>query len=697
MHRLKLLIGLVIIGLVGTCAPASAWADDTGPRARVVVTFARSDVRTDVASTVPGEDARPIGSRFVVTHATSSEVAALQRRSDVVAVDADATYKALATPNDPCASPPSGCGGKYAWQYGAMNIGPAWDLSNGTGATIAVVDGGVDEGYADLAGKLAAPEIDLVGSQAPGDPSDHGTSIAALVAAVPDNGVGIPGSGWNARILSYRVLTGTSPSGPYSGPLSAVISAIADATSRRVNVINLSLGGPDSTALRTAIDDALNRGVTVVAAAGNDGTTAPVYPAAYPGVVAVGATDASGGRAAFSNYGNYVDVYAPGAAVVAPGARSLSGAERMLTESGTSFSSALVAGVAALLDARHPELNSAAVEGILRSSGVPLAGVAAPALDAGQALHYEKPFGSIDLAGQTPAGITVAGWAIDPDTTGPIGVDVYVDGARTRVAASLERADLAGFGLGTAHGFSTTVPAARGVHTACVWMVNDGRGAVNISLGCRTIGVPSVDVPFGSFDALLRVPGGVQPLGWAIDPNTTDPVMLDVWVNNSGPARISTGTERPDVAAFFPGYGGQRGFGSTVAAPAGLQKVCVWAYDVPMPGVNIQLGCRSIVVSNDPFGALDVIARAPNGIRVGGWAIDPDTAGSIDMHIYVDGIPTAVPTNVARNDIGALYPAYGSVHGFDQVVAASPGSHQVCVAAANEGAGASVWLACRQV
>jgi hypothetical protein len=515
---------------------------------------------------------------------------------------------------------------------------------------------------------------------------------------VTNNGIGIPGTGWNARVVSYRVLVGTSPSGPYSGSLSAVTAAIEDAISRGVNVINLSLGGPDTTALQTAVNDALSHGVIVVAAAGNDGTAAASYPAAYPGVVAVGALDPTMTRASYSNYGSYVDVYAPGTNIVAPGARSPGGAQRMLVESGTSFSSALVSGVAALLDAQHPELDSAAIATILRNTGTPIAGSTAPAVDAGEALRYSVPVGSLDVAAQTPAGITIAGWTIDPDTTAPIDVDIYVDGARTRVHADAQRSDLASLGYGTAHGFAFNAPASRGAHSVCVWMVNDGARSPSISLGCRSIGILSVTVPFGSFDALTRVPGGVQAAGWAIDPNTTDPVALDAWLNNAALTRTSTGTPRADVAAVYPGYGPTPGFGgTTIPAAAGSNTVCVWAWDVPMPGVNIQLGCRTIVVSNNPTGAVDAVARVSGGIFIAGWALDPDVAASVDVHVYVDGTPTVLHTGVVRNDVAAVYPAYGALHGFGQVLPASTAPHQVCIAAINQGAGSNVWLTCRQV
>jgi subtilisin family serine protease len=698
--RVLVVVLATIVPLVFAAAiPAAASRE---ARSRVVVTLAGGEGRAGAPAAVRaliGSNSRALGQGLVATTANAGEISALRRLDDVVAVEPDATFRSFAIPNDPCYVTPSGCAGQQAWHVDAMHLPGAWDLGKGAGATIAVIDGGIDEGYADLAGKLAVPEIDEIGAGAPGDPSDHGTSVASLAAAQTNNGVGLPGAGWNATLISYRVLTGTSPGGPYAGSLSAVVAAIMNATDRGADVINLSLGGPDSTALRTAIDYALTRGVIVVAAAGNDGASTRVYPAAYDNVIAVGSIGPTGARSSFSNFGPWVDVYAPGEGIIAPGVRNAGGTERILSLDGTSFSSALVSGVAALLDARTPSLDSAAVSKIFVNSGSGIPGVAAPAVDAEQALRFRVPFGSIDAYQQVPSGALVAGWALDPDTTAPIAVDIYIDGTRIRAGANVDRVDLAGFGMGTGHGFSVVVPTTRGGHTACVWMVNDGRGAVNISLGCRTISVPSADVPFGAFDVLRRAPGGVHVAGWAIDPTTPVPVAIDVRVNGSGLTQTSASDPRPDVGSAYPGFGPTRGFGAglTVPAAAGLDTVCAWAWDVPIPGTNIQLGCKVLAVSNDPFGSVDLVTRVAGNLRVAGWALDPDVAASTDVHVYIDGVPTVVPANVTRTDIAAAYPDYGGVHGFDRTITVGDGAHQLCIAAANQGAGTSQWLGCRQV
>jgi hypothetical protein len=647
-----------------------------------------------------GADTRSIGRGVVAGRASAAEVQSLRALNSVEAVEPDLTYTSAGVPNDPCYSDASRCGGLLAWQVDAMRLPAAWDLSKGAGATIAIIDGGVDEGYADLAGKLAAPEVDIVGAQAPGDPSDHATAIAALAAGNTDNGIGIPGVGWDAKLLSYRVLTSPSPGQAYSGRLSDIVNAIDQATDAGATVINLSITGPDSDALHTAISYAIGHGVAVVGAAGNEATSVPAYPAGYDGVISVGALDHGENRADFSNFGPSVDVFAPGDAIIAPGARDARGAERLLSVTGTSFSAALVSGAVALLEARTPGLSSAALSSILRASGPMVPAQTAPAVDTEQALRYRGALGFLDLFQVTPGGATMQGWTIDPDTTAPISVDISVDGVVTRIVANADRPDLAGFGLGTRHGFSSSMQLPRGTHTACAWGINDGRGGPNMLLGCRSLYVPSADLPYGSFDQVRRVPGGLRAEGWAIDPSTAAPAALDIWVNGVGPTRALATDARPDVAAVYPGFGPTRGFGSSVTAPAiaGNDAVCVWALDAPAPGINIQLGCRTIFVSNDPFGSLDIVARTPGGVRVVGWTIDPDVASPVDAIISIDGVVVAAsPAQVARPDLLPYFPEWGAGHGFDQTFAAGESPHMICVTARSEGPGNDVSLGCRQI
>jgi hypothetical protein len=204
------------------------------------------------------------------------------------------------------------------------------------------------------------------------------------------------------------------------------------------------------------------------------------------------------------------------------------------------------------------------------------------------------PFGSLDLAVGTNGGARASGWAIDPDTKAPIPVHVYVDGRGVATKADRDRPDVGAAypAYGSAHGFTAEVPASPGAHTLCAYGINTGGGS-NSLLGCRTVVVPDRS-PFGSFDAATAVTGGVRVAGWTIDPDTSAPIDVHVYVGSSGTA-IRADQSRPDVGAAFPGSGNDHGFVRTISAPAGTHQVCAYGINVG-PGGNKLLGCRTVVV-----------------------------------------------------------------------------------------------------
>jgi subtilisin family serine protease len=236
----------------------------------------------------------------------------------------------------------------------AVRLPGAWDTTTGSRyAVIAVLDTGVDLDHPDLARKLL-PGYDAVQHDgAPDDDSGHGTFVAGVAAASTDNGQGIAGAAPRSRLLPVKVLDASG-----NGADSDVIEGMEWAVTHGADVINLSLGGPrPSAALDQAVRSAVDRNVVVVAAAGNDGTTEPWYPAASPGAIGVGATDAGGEELAwFSNAGESVDVVAPGMGIT-----STTRNAGYATGNGTSFAGPLVTGTVALVRALHPTLTAAAV------------------------------------------------------------------------------------------------------------------------------------------------------------------------------------------------------------------------------------------------------------------------------------------------------------------------------------------------
>lgn len=226
-----------------------------------------------------------------------------------------------------------------------------------TGVDVAVLDTGVDDSHPDLAGAVG-PGIDYVapGGDGTADGHGHGTHVAGVIAAVANNGVGITGFAPGMTITPVRVLDDTG-----SGWDSDIAEGIVYAVDHGAEVINLSLGSTSPGVSATAVEYAVARGVVVLAAAGNERAAGnPVtYPAAYPDVIGVAASDRYDAIASFSNTGSYVDLTAPGVSIAStvPGGYSYM--------SGTSMATPYAAAVAGFLAAADPSLSPAQVTATL--------------------------------------------------------------------------------------------------------------------------------------------------------------------------------------------------------------------------------------------------------------------------------------------------------------------------------------------
>lgn len=311
-----------------------------------------------------------------------------------------------------------------------------------------------------------------------------------------------------------------------------------------------------------------------------------------------------------------------------------------------------------------------------------------------------NPFGSLDTSNRAPGSVTIAGWAIDPDTTGAVAVHVYVDGAWAgQGVANVSRPDVGAAypGWNAAHGYSMTVPAGPGARRVCAYAINVGSGSTNPELGCQNL----VGNPLGNLDGTWSSgPGQLTASGWALDPDTSGAIPVDLYLDGRMVARISTGVSRPDVAQVYPfGIGG--GFSATLTGQrAGSHQLCAYAINVGSGGLNPLLGCSSAVVQGgDPMGNLDSVTPAFGAARIEGWAFDVDDTGPIQVHLYVDGTWTkAVTASAVRPDVGAVFPTMGSAHGFTADLPLSVGTHEVCAYAINVGAGSTnSRVGCRSV
>lgn len=323
------------------------------------------------------------------------------------------------------------------------------------------------------------------------------------------------------------------------------------------------------------------------------------------------------------------------------------------------------------------------------------------AIDAGGS----PPFGSLDSVTAAPAAdaggpiVTVTGWTADSDAPQrALEVRFTVDGEMISSAtADASRPDVGAAlpGFGAAHGYSVSFRSALiGSREVCALAVDTPSGVAS-SLGCRTVTIPGGS-PLGNWDAVTGVPGGVQITGWTIDPDTTSSGY--VWVSVDGVGRPApAGTSRADVGIAYPAYGSAHGFSQRVAAEPGVRTVCVTAVNVA-GGSDTSFGCRPVTVpGGSPIGNWEVAEGVTGGVRLVGWALDPDTTEPAYVWIEVDGVGHHARASATRADVARAYPGYGDDLGLVEMVRTSSGAHTVCLTVANVGAGGPSSLGCRRV
>jgi type VII secretion-associated serine protease mycosin len=281
-------------------------------------------------------------------------VAALKADPSVDAVTLNYGRRTSSVPNDPGWS-----SGPQSPYLSTVRLPQAWDLiTDARSQLVAIVDTGVDTSHPDLVGHTLPGYNVVQPGTPPTDQDGHGTFVAGVVAANANNAVGVAGTTWNGMVLPVKVFTGDVA---FDSDTAVGIRYAAD---HGAKVINLSLGGPgDSPILHDAVAYAASRNVVVVAASGNTGDKVPQFPAAYPEVLAVGATDEAGALTDFSSYGDWLDLAAPGFNIVS----TYLGGSYAIGD-GTSFAAPIVSGIAALVRARFPNLTAAQVADRLRHS-----------------------------------------------------------------------------------------------------------------------------------------------------------------------------------------------------------------------------------------------------------------------------------------------------------------------------------------
>ena len=282
---------------------------------------------------------------------------------ELVGVEPNYLVEVQASPNDPFLG--------QLWGLEKIQMQKAWDISQGSNSVIvAVVDTGIDYNHQDFVGRNIIKgkdfsTCDLYSSndscsspkERDSDPMDdhgHGTHVAGTIGAATDNNIGIAGVNWNITLMAVKTIGKDG-----RGTTQDIVDGVVYASDNRANIINLSFGQSSSCSgsYQNVINYAMSRGSIIVVAAGNNNVNAQNYsPASCSGVIAVGATTSSDGRASFSNWGIY----------------SLSPGNSYKSRNGTSMAAPHVAGVAALLLAANSSLSSAQVESCLVRGADPI-------------------------------------------------------------------------------------------------------------------------------------------------------------------------------------------------------------------------------------------------------------------------------------------------------------------------------------
>ena len=414
-----------------------------------------------------GANVMKLSRKMALTEARALAKEMMARDPQIEYAEPDRIMTKMMTPNDP----------RYSeqWHYfdatGGLRLPAAWDNSTGAGIRVAVIDTGYRP-HVDLSGQFLAG-YDFISDTAvsndgngrdsdASDPGDavtagacyagspasssswHGTHVAGTIAAATNNGVGVAGVAFGAKIVPVRVL---GKCGGYTSDIAdAIVWSSGGSVSgvpniaARAHVINMSLGGGGAcdTTTQNAINSARSRGTVVIVAAGNENQNASnASPANCSGVVTVAATTKAGGRASYSNYGTVVDVAAPGGGTGGGVLSTLNsgtnapGSDTYASYQGTSMATPHVAGVAALMLAKNGALTPDQIESKLKSTArafpATCSGCGTGIVDAAAAVA------SATGGGTTPTGPTIA----ESESNNTIATADVVSTANTTVTGNM--------------------------------------------------------------------------------------------------------------------------------------------------------------------------------------------------------------------------------------------------------------------
>lgn len=357
--------------------PKITQAQETIPPTSVIIKFkdgvsesAKQKVYSQTKTTKTGYVSTINIDTAAFTDDLTKTINTLNSYSEVEYAEPDYVRTLFFTPNDP----------KYGSQYflNLIKADKAWELTQGASTVyVADIDTGISISHPDLVGKIYktknySNDDIMIDFKCP-----HGTAVAGVYGAATNNSVGIASVGFKTQIIAAKLPNIVTPEGcgVISSGLSFAMHWVVDSGAQ---VINLSIGGYEfSQTEQEAVNYATSHGVLIVAAAGNESTDRMTYPANYEGVTSVAATTSGDQKASFSNYGSWVDLAAPGVGILTTffnPSLPQGSKNTYLSADGTSLSSPIVAGVAALVKAKNPNLTGAQIATILCNTADKISG-----------------------------------------------------------------------------------------------------------------------------------------------------------------------------------------------------------------------------------------------------------------------------------------------------------------------------------
>jgi subtilisin len=354
--RNKTFWGLLLISSLVVVSFATGY---TQPQGKYIVVFAQpiaDDLKSDIIQKSGGTVVKHLklvnGTAVVLPNDEVKEK--ISREKGVIRIDDDIEFHITGKkpPQPPAAQ-------VTPWGISTVNAPAAWAISKGTGVKVGILDTGISLSHPDLAANIKGGINTIKPAKSANDDNGHGSHCAGIVGAI-NNTIGVVGVAPEVNLYAVKVLNSAG-----IGSLSDIIEGLQWCIDNQIQVVSMSFGSNGSnTTEHNAIIKAYNAGITLVAAAGNDGAANSVdYPGAYPEVIAVSALNSNLSLASYSSYGPEVDIAAPGTQVY-----STYKGTAYATLSGTSMATPHVTGVAALRIAQNPSQSPAEIKTALQTT-----------------------------------------------------------------------------------------------------------------------------------------------------------------------------------------------------------------------------------------------------------------------------------------------------------------------------------------